>query len=1112
MIMNIEKESSKLKKNKKVRVFKYFLGVITGLVAVILIVATTAVYIVFTPERITPIVMRYANEYLNARLSCESVELTFFSTFPKFGIRLQNGSVVNVNDSLSTGVQDTLLCFNDCSISFNPLALYKKNHLIVNYARLYRPTIYLHVSAEGKNNWDIFPSDSSAVDSATKLPDITVKRISIVDANVAYDNRQQLLFVATDSLQLRAKGTSTDINLSLSVQALTTLFEEKSYTSKLPFSLSAHVLSDKAYQSFNIERSVLSIGFMDFDLRGNVLMDTANSSANVELWFKLHASSFADLMTAIPEHVLDMRDFGFSGSLDFSGTVNGILGADQYPACAVSLQVNEASIVAKQNPRNPILQKMEIDCRAVIDLMNNVPSFIDIKNVDLQNSAAKLHVSGLLNNLFTQPFVEMKINGGVDLKSFWQSMFFDRGMTAEGSLAADIAGRFFLDDLFMFNFGKINLTGSMDVDQVRFNYPEEGIDLFAPLAKIRFGSNVVDSVRGRSVSSLLRANVDVDSLYFRWNDRVALRAGQLFASFRTSEPKDSTTIVEMSAFARLNNMQLRTSDSIRLRATKISTFARLSPFSENPSQPEWTARISMDSIRGRTPDLGGRIDSTVLSLKFHPRKVIRRQLSSEDSIRRRSRIDSMIVANRNSSVLEFQLSEGEAKQILSQWDVSGSFISKSIRVMTPYFPLRTHLSRSSATFTHDNLSIKHTRLQAGGSDMMLSGEIEGIRRALLYNGRITANISTKIDSLDCNEIIKALAAGSVYSSQSEAERDSISSIVLNNDSAVLTDSVSGVFVVPRNIDMELDASMNQVKYGRLNIDQANGKIIIRNRSVRIPDLKVKSDIGNADFSMVYKAPTTKGAYTGMDIHMEKVQLKELINSIPMLDSLTPMMRSFEGLAECNIIAVTELDSLSNLIIPRTTASCYISGKNMVLLDGETFSNIAKKLYFKNKGRNVIDSISVDMALADGKISVFPFVLSIDRYVAAIGGTQNLDLSFQYHISILKWPVPLVKIGLNIWGNPDDIHYGIASRKYENLMTPVKEKSLEPIIFNLRRQLHDGLRQSIDNILNESSTMINRRILPDMENDSVQTLFEVDTTNLEVSPVVDSLDVDGDTDD
>jgi hypothetical protein len=1099
--MNIRNNIPVLKRKQIYRILKYVFRIVAGLLAFVLIAVSAMIYIIFTPERITPVVVKYANGYMNAHLECESVELTFFSTFPDFGVRLRNGSIVTPHDTLSDCPQDTLLTFNDCSISFNPLILYDENRLIINSARLDRPSIYLYVNPEGKNNWDILSRDGSAADSTMNLPEITVKSISVADAGIIYDDRLQSLFVATDSMQISAKGTPTDIDLSLKITALTTLYEDKSYTSKLPFALSTHVLCDKSYRRFDVEQSTLSIGFVDFDIAGTAQRDTAD--IDIAMKFQLHASSFAGLMNAIPEHVVDMSEFDFAGTLDFAGDINGVLGVDRYPAFAVSLQLKDGAVIDRKTEK-PLLRSVEIDCNAAIDPTNGSPSYIDVKNVYLKNPFTYLSLSGALNDIFTDPSVDVKLKGGIDFKALGQLLFADDSITANGKITTDIEGKFSVNDVASLNFGKINISGNIDVDNVTFDWPAEGIDLFAPLAKVRFGSNVTDSIRGRSIASLLRANVDIDSLRFRWKDELSLRAGQLFASFRTSEPKDTVAIVEMSAFARLNNLQLTTSDSLRLRATKIAALARLSPYTAEPSKPEVNAFVSLDTVRGRAADFAGYIDSTVVTVKICPRaERRRRQLSADDSIRRKTFIDSMVVANRNSSAIEFRLAEGETKQILSDWDISGSFAGKNIRVITPYFPLRTRLSRSSATFTSDKLSIKHTRLQTGRSDMEMSGDIEGIRRALLYNGRLKAVVSTRIDSIDCNEIVRALAAGSAYAANTGKMRDSVSNAILNDHPDRPIDSV-GVFVVPRNIDMELNASMKKVKYSRLNITQADGKIIVRNRSIRIPDMKIKSDIGNVDFSMVYKAPTTKGAYTGVDIHTERVQLKELINSIPILDSLTPMMRSFEGLVECDIIAVAEIDSMANLIMPQTTASCHISGKNMVLLDGETFALIAKKLYFKNRERNVIDSISVDLMLDDGTISVFPFVLSIDRYVAAVGGTQNLDLSFQYHISILKWPVPLIKTGLNLWGNPDRIHYSIASRKYANLLTPVKEKSLSPTVINLRQKLHDGLRKSIDDILNENPENINRRIIPDTDSDTLQSLFKLDTTAIEVPPVADTV--------
>ena len=45
--------------------------------------------------------------------------------------------------------------------------------------------------------------------------------------------------------------------------------------------------------------------------------------------------------------------------------------------------------------------------------------------------------------------------------------------------------------------------------------------------------------------------------------------------------------------------------------------------------------------------------------------------------------------------------------------------------------------------------------------------------------------------------------------------------------------------------------------------------------------------------------------------------------------------------------------------------------------GETFAEISKMLMFKNKNKNVCDSISVNVVVNDGSVLVYPFQVSID---------------------------------------------------------------------------------------------------------------------------------------
>ena len=191
-----------------------------------------------------------------------------------------------------------------------------------------------------------------------------------------------------------------------------------------------------------------------------------------------------------------------------------------------------------------------------------------------------------------------------------------------------------------------------------------------------------------------------------------------------------------------------------------------------------------------------------------------------------------------------------------------------------------------------------------------------------------------------------------------------------------------------------------------------------------------------------------------------MKVEKLIALFPSIDTLVPMLRSFEGVLDCQVTATCKMDSTMSLIMPSINSSCYLHGNNMVLLDGETFTEISKTLMFKNKKRNMIDSISVDLAIKDNKIEVFPFLVEMDRYKVAVGGTHNLDMTFNYHLSVLKSPVPF-KLGIDITGNLDDFKYKITKCKYKDIFKPAKQAELDSTRKNIRKDIRDAVRKQIE---------------------------------------------------
>ena len=230
-------------------------------------------------------------------------------------------------------------------------------------------------------------------------------------------------------------------------------------------------------------------------------------------------------------------------------------------------------------------------------------------------------------------------------------------------------------------------------------------------------------------------------------------------------------------------------------------------------------------------------------------------------------------------------------------------------------------------------------------------------------------------------------------------------------------------------------------------------------SINLSDLCMSSNIGSGDLTMVYTTKTDQEATMGFELSLNDILVERLISLFPDIDTLVPMLRSFEGMVDCQMTATCKADSTMSVLLPSVNASCYLSGKNMVLLDGETFTEISKTLMFKNKKRNMIDSIAVDLAIHDNKIEVFPFLVEMDRYKVAVGGTHNLDMTFDYHLSVLKSPVPF-KLGIDIKGNLDDFKFKIVKCKYKDFLKPAKQAELDSTRRNVREEIRETIRKQI----------------------------------------------------
>jgi hypothetical protein len=208
-----------------------------------------------------------------------------------------------------------------------------------------------------------------------------------------------------------------------------------------------------------------------------------------------------------------------------------------------------------------------------------------------------------------------------------------------------------------------------------------------------------------------------------------------------------------------------------------------------------------------------------------------------------------------------------------------------------------------------------------------------------------------------------------------------------------------------------------------------------------------------DLNAFYRTRSREDLAAGFDLQFTDMDMGEFIRLYPGMDTLLPMLKSFEGIINCQIAATTQIDTNMNVVLPTIEGVARIKGGSLVLLDGETFAEIAKMLKFKNREKNLVDSIAVEVSIKDNQIEVYPFIMKMDRYTTAISGKQDLDMNLDYHISVLKSPLPM-RMGINISGNMDDFKFGIGKAKYKDTNLPVYSKVIDSTRVNLLEKIKD----------------------------------------------------------
>ncbi|MFW6352458.1 MAG: AsmA family protein, partial [Bacteroidota bacterium] len=171
------------------KVIKPLLIVLASLIFLVILAISIALWFVFTPERISPVVQKQANELLTCETSIGKVELTFFRTFPRFGLKLENLLLVN---PVQGATSDTLMNIGNMTGDIDIMALWRHNEVILSDFFLENGTLHAFIDSLGNTNFDVMVTDTTQVSSeeaSDAMPEfIDLGKIAMNNVKILYND------------------------------------------------------------------------------------------------------------------------------------------------------------------------------------------------------------------------------------------------------------------------------------------------------------------------------------------------------------------------------------------------------------------------------------------------------------------------------------------------------------------------------------------------------------------------------------------------------------------------------------------------------------------------------------------------------------------------------------------------------------------------------------------------------------------------------------------------------------------------------------------------------------------------------------------------------------
>lgn len=940
------------------KIFKIFGWTLFSLLVVLVLAVGIACYLIFTPARLTSITHKLADSYITCDYKIGEVELTFFSTFPRLGLRADSLLLINPMEGAQN---DTVVEAGHLTATVDVMAFLKHKNLCIHEFILDDAAVHFYVAPDGTTNLSgVFVSspDTTQTEDTTafSLPfdSLRIDGLRLHAKAISFVNAKDTIEASLGETELSAKAESwDDMLIGLDAQDVCASLKGETYADHLHLEMIAPLAMNLDSMYFAVDGAHLALNEFNVRLEGDV---TLGENIDMDLRLQTDTWDIESLLAFVPERfTTSVQDYNLRGDVALDVAAKGTYSDTQMPD--ITLHQVKANLWHSQ-----------------------------------------IEAKGKVSDIATDMLLDMQVKLNANIPDFKQ--FIPEGMKVEG-----------------------RTDGTANVRMRMSDFSEK-----------------------RLHKGLIDANLTLTDLSYKTDSMVAdLPKTTLQVQIPNKQP--SKPAVKW-ARVDITTASLYTAMDTTMKATLGGTYLRVETGDILHDKQDYFVHLGSESLNGFYEDMKASMTNAWFEAYLVGGKKVSAKLLTDAM---HASIGTELGAQTDALAIEAASrynSEGE--NFFLQWNPRLKInLTNGRLVMPERLPEIVKIPVIDFVYSNREMNIENARVELGHSDLNLSGNVRNIGKWFRHEAILEGELNVVSDHCDANQLMDWFSADK-GSEEEQTETANSQEPTANSQQPT---GEADPFLVPTDVNLALNTHMREVEVFNQVAKDLKGGFYINNGTLILDEVGFVCKAAKLQLTAMYRTPRRSHLYVGLDYHMIDVDIDELLSMIPNLEEMVPMLSSFKGAAEFHLAAETYLKSNYEPKMSTLRGAASLTGKDLVVLDGETFDQISKLLLFKKKTENKIDSINAEMTIYKNQIDLYPLCVQMDNYMVALGGRHNTNMTFDYDINVLS-PIYL---GVNVSGTLDDLQIKLAKCKFAQDFKPHWYQKTD----TQSRELRERIKQSME---------------------------------------------------